>query len=279
VSILSVNERFQERRSIETADERQHSRSWLLETSDKSDDGATILASNAIPFVGSIHPNDTFARLVSREPVAFAGSHFWIVNASYSTNVTITDDPLSDPASFEWDSEQFQQVAYKDRDGDAIVNSAGDLFDPPPMVDQSRRTVIVSKNMAVLPSWIMDLEDAINSDTVILDGLTVAPKLAKCQKVRVGGWNSRNNIPYRVVSVIIHLSREGWDISPLDQGFRYKDGTEMKNISNDGDSGLPTAPVLLDGSGGVLTDPKPDNAVFLDFGYYKLRSFSILPLF
>jgi hypothetical protein len=40
----------------------------------------------------------------------------------------------------------------------------------------------------------------------------------------------------------------------------------------------PSTPALLDGSGGVLSNPSPSTAVFKTFNAYKTRTFSSLPL-
>ena len=57
----------------------------------------------------------------------------------------------------------------------------------------------------------------------------------------------------------------------------YKDSTSRKIIVND-DGTLPTTPVCLNGSGAVLANPSPTNAVFGSFNIYPAYDFNLLPL-
>ena len=66
----------------------------------------------------------------------------------------------------------------------------------------------------------------------------------------------------------------------LDSGFMIKDPSDStKRVAAYIDDGTePSTPALLDGSGGLLANPTPANAVFLSFDVYKTRTFSSLPL-
>jgi hypothetical protein len=165
-----------------------------------------------------------------------------------------------------------------DRNGNFIVNSAGDPFDPPNMMDDSRRVVTVQKNLAVVPTWILDYQDAVNSDSFTIDGVTVAAGLAKMQTVTVGEVQRRNGNTFRSVNFTIHLQREGWLLRPLDAGFREIAYGGLVNIKNPGDDELPGAPVPLNGSGVSLASPSFSTCVFLSFEVYATRAFSSLPL-
>jgi hypothetical protein len=190
----------------------------------------------------------------------------------------MAEDPTDDSAVITWGSEQFQRPAVFDRSGNFIVNSAGDPFDPPNMMDDSRRVVTVQKNLAVVPTWILDYQDAVNSDSFTVDGVTIGIGLAKMQTVTVGERNRRNGTVFRTVSFTIHLQREGWLLRPLDAGFREIAYGGLVNIKNPGDEELPGAPVPLNGSGAALASPSFSTCVFLPFEVYATRAFSSLPL-
>src|SRR5690606_12088820 len=95
----------------------------------------------------------------------------------------------------------------------------------------------------------------------------------------------RNDIEFRTVTVAVAVADDGdsslnWDLSLLDQGFRIKDGDELKDIlieDEDGNKERPSKPVLLDGSGGQLSDPSPSTAEFLDYEVTQKLDFSIFP--
>ena len=259
---------------------RTYQRQFRLITDDP-DDGPYAIGSNAsLPNIGSLHPEDSSAwcrELTVENDNPYAG---WVVTANYSSERELSETPTSDPAFVTWDSEQFQKPAIQDKDGDAVVNSAGDFFDPPAMMDDSRRVVTVQKNLTAVPAWILDYQDAVNSDQFTVDGVTIAIGTAKMQRVSVGAEDIRNGIAFRQVTFTMHLQRDGWDMQILDAGFRRIDpGDSTKRIAISLDDGTePTTPALLDGSGGLLSNPTPANAVFKTFSVYKTRTFSSLPL-
>jgi hypothetical protein len=259
---------------------RTYQRQFRLVTDSRSDGPYAIGSNASLPSIGSVHPEDSSAwcrELTVDNDEPYTG---WIVTANYSSERELSETPTSDPAFITWDSEQFQKPAIQDKDGDAVVNSAGDFFDPPAMMDDSRRVVTVQKNLTTVPAWILDYQDAVNSDSFSVDGVTIAIGTAKMQRVSVGAEDIRNGTTFRQVTFTMHLQRDGWDMQILDAGFRRIDpGDSTKRIAISLDDGTePTTPALLNGSGGLLSNPTPANAVFKTFSVYKTRTFSSLPL-
>lgn len=258
---------------------RTYTRAFWLETTVVTE-GAFAVGSNAsLPIIGSVHPEDSTAWCRSLSVDNTNPWKVWRVTANYSSEFELNTNPTSDPAIINWDTEQFQKPAVFDYSGNAICNSAGDLFDPPVMVDDSRRTVTITKNLATVPSWILSYQDAVNSDAFSIDGFSIAVGKAKMQRVAVAAKERRNGTSFYPVTFTIHLQKSGWRIEPLDCGFRKKGTTttQRENITND-DGTAPPAPVFLNGSGGILANPSLTNAVFLNFTYYETKVFSSLPL-
>lgn len=256
---------------------RTYARQFKLETSLQSEGPVAVGSHASLPRIGSAHPEDPGAWCNSLTPKCVAGWKAWVVDASYSSEREMNEDPTAEPAIITWNSEQFQAPAVKDRNGDSICNSAGDPFDPPLQGDDSRRVVTVTKNVPNVPPWILAYQDAVNSDAFSLEGVTIAVGKAKMQAVAVGERQFRNDVSFRVVSFTLHLQKNGWNLKPLDAGFRKLVGAVREVIIGDDDEPVP-APVPLDGSGDVLTDPSTTNNVFLDFEYYAELPFSVLPL-
>lgn len=257
---------------------RTYTRKFRVTSNDKTDGPFEVGSTSGLPLIGSAHPEDANAfciELTVENTEPYAG---WTVTANYSDERTIDDNPTDDAASISWGSEQFQKPAVFDLSGKLIVNSAGDPFDPPAMMDDSRRVVTVEKNLAVVPSWILDYQDAVNSDVFSVDGISIGIGRAKIQNVTVSPRQRRNGTTFRTVNFTIHLQRDGWLLDILDAGFRRKVSGGRENIKNSGDGESPTAPVPLDGSGQPIGDPTPTNCVFLQFAVYKTRAFSSLPL-
>jgi len=269
---------------------RTYTRAWTVVTSSRTDDAYTVGSATGLPVIGNTHPSDANAFCQQLAVTQKSGWRVWTVTATYSTERPLNTNPTSDPAIINWNSEQFQKPAVFDRNGNLIVNSAGDPFDPPLMMDDSRRVVTVQKNLAVVPVWILDYQDAVNSDTFSIDGVSIGVGLAKMQAVTVGPVERRSSTVFRTVNFTIHLQRDGWALEPLDAGFRELaeesasvnagpcGASAVRNILNCYDQQPVAAPVPLDGEGRALSEPSPTNCVFLTYHVYKTRAFSSLPL-
>lgn len=256
-----------------------HTRIFRAKTDNKWDDETTVLTAVNVPGVGDQHPTDITSYCVSTTARNESASpFFWTITSVYSSERERGADPTADPIQVSWNTEQFQRVADTDRNGEGIVNSAGDPFDPPAMRDDSRRSVQIVSNEPFVPTWLLSYQDAVNNADIIIDGVTVPAGKAKCQQVSVSPERYRNDIPYRIVTLTLHLSNDNWDLKLLDQGFRERDdNNKLKQIKNEVDNLEPTAPVLLDGNGKAQTDPTTASAVYLNFEVYPELDFSALP--
>lgn len=278
MSVIFKEEIGSGRKATNTRGMRSYTRQFRLETTSRSDGPYAVGSDSNLPLIGSVHPEDSFAWCTSLSVDNTEDWKGWTVTAEYSSERELSETPTSDPALISWSSEQFQRPAIIDKDGNAIVNSAGDPFDPQNMIDDSRRVVTVTKNLSSVPSWILTYQDAVNSGGFTVDGISVGDGLAKMQSVTVSEAQTRNGTSFRTVTFSIHLEKNGWLLEPLDAGFRKKVDVVLENIRNDGDGELPAAPVPLNGSGDVLVDPNPSNVFYGSFTVYETKDFSILPL-
>jgi hypothetical protein len=231
-----------------------------------------------LPVIGEVHPDDSGAWCTTLQVDPTDPWKGWTVTAEYSTERELAEDPTDDPAEITWGYEQFQKPAVTNYAGEAILNSAGDPFDPPIMIDDSRPHVTISKNLATVPVWITTYQDAINSGSFTVDGITVGAGLAKMQNITITRAQSRNGTSFRTVTFSIHLQKQGWSSKQLDAGFRQIGyGGARENIRNDGDDELPAAPVPLNG-GVAIPSPTPANAQYRVDVVYEAKDFSVLPL-
>ena len=257
---------------------RVYTRSFKLKTSLQTERAYHVGSHVSLPAVGEVHPDDGMAWCLSLSVDPSDPWRGWTVTAEYSTERELAENPTGDPAVITWSSEQFQKAAIVNVAGEAIVNSAGDPFDPPLMIDDSRPNVSVSKNVLVVPAWVLTYQDAVNVASFVIDGITVAAGLAKIQSITIGAEQSRNGITFRNLSFTLHLQRQGWQSNILDAGFRQLDYSGgLENIRNEGDGELPAAPVPLDGAGMALTNPSPATAVYRVDTIYQLEDFTVLP--
>ena len=230
------------------------------------------------PRWGMPHPQNAFAycNSVQIEQVA-DGRWPWIVTATFSTEFELNENPLFEPAKIEWDSDTYEEALEYDRNGEAILNSAGD-----PITDifreRTRRVVTVTKNVSTVPDWIITAEDAVNSSAFFLDGVSVATGLAKLGAPGISSTLTRNGISYRELRMTFLLKKDGWALTALDRGFRYLDGSALKRITS-GDGTDAVEPVCLDGSGAVLATPvTAATAVYVTRNYLPEYDFNTLPL-
>ena len=107
-----------------------------------------------------------------------------------------------------------------DRDGNAILNSAGDPYDPPVEGDDNRWQIVVRKNIAQAPPWLLTMKDAINNGPWAVAGLSVPDKQAKLMNIEIGEWQVRNQIEFYLLSFTASLDQNGWDKQVLDAGMR-----------------------------------------------------------
>ena len=254
---------------------RSYTRVFKFKTTDKNDTAWDIGSHASSPRIGDVFYDAWCQSITVTNTSPFAG---WTVTAEYSSERELVTDPTNDPAVITINTEQFQKVAETDINGDSVCNSAGDPFDPPYMMDDSRRVISVSKNMSGHPSWVLSYADVVNSDTFVVKGVTYAVGVGKVQRVSIGEQQTRNGVPFVVVTLEIHCQRDGWILRPLDAGFREKSGAGMINILNTIDFERPSAPVPLNGSGLVLAQPTSATAVYGAYTIYTTAAFSALPL-
>jgi hypothetical protein len=164
-----------------------------------------------------------------------------------SYDETFSDDPLAKPPVIRGHGVRFQEPVRKDKDGDDVVNSAGDFFDGL-LKDSSRRTLTIQKNLPGIDLAQFDeYTDCLNSTTFF--GLA-----ARKWKMAPPQWEQHylgNSQPYYSVTFTFEASKD-YDPEPVDRGPRYKDGSTVKYFNDDvgvSAGGLGN----LNGSGGKLS--------------------------
>lgn len=276
-----------ERSANNTQGKRTYMHTLRFSTTDVSEREYHVGSMPQVPAIGSPHPDDPYCWLQSIDVNLTEPKFGWTVTLNYSTERELATDPTQDPAIITVNTEQFQKVADRDINSYSICNSAGDPFDPPYMMDDSRRVITVSKNMSGHPSWVLNYADVVNSDSFTVKGVTYSIGQGKVQRVTIGETQTRNGVEFVTVSFDIHLQRDGWILRPLDAGFRQLayDGTTRINIYNPaattsetGELERVSAPVPLNGFGKALANPDTATSVFGAFTVYTTGPFSALPL-
>lgn len=197
----------------------------------------------------------------------------WIATINYGPYQALQkpQDPTQEQPQIQWSSSKFQRPAVKDEiTGDVIVNSAGDLFNPPIMRDDSRPMLVITRNEATHdPILAANCRDKTNASA----WWVFPAKTVKCLDI-VGRRVLNQDIGYYwevEYSWEINID-DTWTYQALDQGFSTVVGGKKLRLTND-DGELISEPALLDGGGLVL--PSGASAVYLPYDIYATIDFTI----
>ena len=152
-------------------------------------------------------------------------------------------------------------------------------YDPPRDMDDSRLSVTMTRNVSVVPTWFLNIQDALNSTAVTIDGLPVPAKRAKIQKVTAGKQLFRNKTGFRTITATIHIQKKTWQLQNQDVGLMEidpDDATERIAITDNNKQEV-SSPVPLDGSGKKLVNPTLSNVTIRTNDIYETFDFSELP--
>ena len=270
---------------------RTYTRTFRVITNNNFDD--TLVVSTGVSmaygiYAGSIYPTDwgAWCTKISCHPEGKSKT-VWLVTVSYTSEWQPQQNPLADPAIIEWSSTPYQRPYGFDKNGNALLNSAGDTYYRPVMGDDSRWEIRVQKNLAAVPQSILGCKDAINSDSFVIDGVSVTQYQAKVSSISIGKFQQRNNIGFRVLAYTLHLDTTsvgangtpcGWIKQVVDEGLNQTvAGVSLPCCDNMFNP--VRVPVLLNGSGLQQSNPTASSVKYNSFHIYPEISFTAnLPL-
>lgn len=265
------------------ANDSSYRRSWWVMTDSRYMFEGQLLADGITagyfpaPYVDT-HPNDArfLCKRLTGKQDRNAALH-WVVDAIYDTKPGQDDDketPLDRRAKIRWRTNKYQKAVEKDRDDEAILNSAGYYFDPPPLKDLSRWTVTVSKNVPAVPTDILTYPDALNAATWTIQGIAVEPNAAKIMEIDISDLQKEQDEEFYVFTYTVEFDRDLWQGIYLNIGFYDADGERIKDASD-----KPVVyPWPLDEDGMKIATPTPANATYSRYDIFPELDFSILPV-
>lgn len=158
-----------------------------------------------------------------------------------------------------------------DLDGNPVVNSAGEAFDPPIMIEDGATVITITINVARFDITTADrFRNCINSEP-FFDFLPGEARVVAYNAV----YAFENNIRYERVTWMFECKDGGFEyIRPLDQGYMERTIDGVRQILVGGHP--PSRPLLLDGAGVQLDVETPADAVFLNFRARRRRNFADL---
>jgi len=246
----------------------------------------TILTASAggttIPLIGAAHPNDAGAKAIRVGPPTAVGDSrtVWQLPVEYArprfcgTEETPEEDPLDDPVRKTWGVRFIQQVAEKDKDDVAIVNAAGEPFDPPLEKDVAILTLRIERNEATFSeSQAFDYANTVNSTGCTIAGLILDARQARCLGI-TADYAQRNAVNYWAVTYEFEFRPDRWDRKVLNVGYHYLDGGELTPFA-DTEEGKMQTPQRLTGAG---ADGRGAAANYVTVYVYDERNFNTLNL-
>ena len=233
-------------------------------TARTADDGSV-----AIPDYGDGYPGDAAAkarnitaRLETEDRLTYVVSVTYETPGAQGPGQEPETDPLADDPKITWGFDSEEEVAAKDKDGEAIKNSAKDSFDPPIVKRAYYPICTITRNEATFdPADADDFVNSVNNAGITIAGLTAAARKALMLDIACGEKSERNGTTFYPITFLIRFDRNTWDRDILDQGYNYIDAGEKKRITIQGQPC--DTPQRLDGSGGIRAHAAAD--VFLTF--------------
>lgn len=199
----------------------------------------------------------------------------------------VSANPLNRPSTHKWKTNKYNKAVHKDIDGKAVMNSAGEYFDPPPENELFRWTCTVTTNVEFIPAYILEFAEGgpINTDSFTIQGIGVSERCARVVDMDIGEQQTvtvgENEVNYFAFSYSLEFRRENWKLRLIDQGTREVSTDDNRYRVPIKDDGTPPKDVKkpwpLNGLGFKLADPTPDNAVELEFSTIQEAAFGGLP--
>ncbi len=217
-----------ERSGSESGSGASYTRGYIARVTDKADDAVTVLASGSLPAMNAAHPNDSAAKVTSRQASPRDGDlYVWDVTIEYSTESGDGTDNESNPLdrATEWNSGLTSRLVVANQGKlvtggvpgatEKILNTAGDPFQPRPEVDDVSHVLTADRFEAVLPA-LATWNNAVNDSAI-----WGYPKHSlRCTTTFRHHWE-RGSL-YYAVHYEFEYNRDLWYLHILNAGFRIK---------------------------------------------------------
>jgi hypothetical protein len=172
-----------------------------------------------------------------------------VLPVQYVENIWIATSPLDQPDVVTWQlSEEAKEIMF-DKDGEAIVNSAGDVFDSLASVNVATLSCTITGYRSTYQLPPVSNYHIVNSDTFSIDGISIG-----VGEARLVGAEARLE-KVNGFDVIAHSwflkFRATHDLEIVDMGMRERSGGSLVNILDENGVEV-TTPYPLDGSGVAL---------------------------
>lgn len=276
------------RQAANTAGSRSYVETHRLKTSLPTETAYDVGSHASLPAIGDMHPDDANAYVQSIDVDNDSPWSGWLVTVTYTDErAYLQPNPNNEPETNEihrdeifitFASENYEVLVDEDRNGEGLVNSAGDPFYTLPTAQRTRLNINIAFNVTVIPTFLIDSLDKVNSAACTIGGLSFSARTLLYNNINVGQRLIRNDTIYYPVTYTLKHNRDTWDPQIVQAGFREKDGNGgLTPIKSPG--GEPVdQPHPLDASGFALPNPiTPSDYAYKKVEYYEQTSFTVFP--
>lgn len=282
MAILSVHEHRSLRGcSVDEQDRKEYNRAFIVVCDGAGESLVSVRDHTSLPAIGDAYPQDAKAKCVSKTPRSYGeDGRVWLVEVRYVStprlvNVTPRARPWMKTPKVHWGTHVVRRSIAKDMDSNAILNSAGDPFDPPVEREVHYPALTITRyERNYVISNAMDYIDKINQFGMTIAGLVIEEHQALITKYE--GTNVEvDGVKCWEVNYEILFDKDGWQVVLLDAGYYYLSGGSPKRFADkDGDGKIDVG--LLDGSGGQLASGAEKQ--YKSFRVYLQKDFGPLGL-
>lgn len=232
-------------------DDRLPKKGWLLGDEDNPVSTDTSVYADKIDF-----------GLMEASKYKSGGTGFAIYTVTYKqVTFNFAENPL-DRVDVAWGGAEDTEVVKYDVNGNAIVNSAGELYSPLPMRPIRGSECCITIRQTANPGTTVTLFSNSTNSTEIWG---VGVENAIMGKI-IARSAQEDATKFWEVSFPIKFRRDSWRLKLIDNGSVFlNDDGEQQSLADDLGN-LKQTPTLLDGDGSPL-EPTADPVIFPDEGY------------
>lgn len=280
--IVSVDEHYSGRRGNEAANGRQdYTRMFLVVASDVSISAQDILDNTDIPDIGDKHPDNSKALCISVDPTPYGDERIsWMVDVKYTTGerprkVKSEPRPWNRVPKVKWGMYSVTEGIGEDQDGAALVNTAGDPFDPSISIEVHRPILTLTRYEKDF-----DINTALEYiDKVNLAAMTICGKPVAAEGALITRYDANNvdvdNVGCWAVTYEIMFA-DTWRRKVVSSGFYYYPAGVSANKTRIQENGEDKVTASLLQSDGQVADST--NFYTHEFKLYLRKDFGPLGL-
>ncbi len=232
---------------------------WTVKGATSSDTRYTVVNCADLPSIGSEDAEGVFVE--SRSARETEDPTTWKVDVRYASvpqggltpGYWTIEIPSERPAVYRWYTVQYEKTIVIGINQDtgrteAITNSAGDPFDPPPIRTLSRIGLTIQRYEDDFdPLTIVYFGNRVSSDSF----LGFPPGAARCMEINAEPHYENGESSYSV-TYRFEFDEDLWIATLLDAGGRYLDDNGVLKVVDDDEGTTHGGLVLLDGEGKKL---------------------------